>query len=46
VTLIYRRTQNLRSVQRLLGRSKLESTVQYFGIEADDELEISGQSEV
>jgi integrase len=45
-TLIYRRTHNLRAVQLLLGHSKLESTVRYLGIEVDDALEISEQTEI
>ena len=45
-TLIYRRTKNLRAVQLLLGRTKLESTVRYLGIEVDDALEIAEQTEV
>src|SRR5213078_1022972 len=45
-TLIYRRTKNLRAVQLLLGHSKLESTVKYLGIEVDDALEISEQTEI
>jgi integrase len=45
-TLIYRRTKNLRAVQLLLGHAKLESTVRYLGIEVDDALEISEQSEI
>ncbi len=45
-TLIYRRTHNLRAVQLLLGHSKLESTVKYLGIEVDDALEISEQTEI
>jgi integrase len=45
-TLIYRRTKNLRAVQPLLGHSKLESTVRYLGIEVDDALEISEQTEI
>ena len=45
-TLIYRRTKNLRAVQLLLGHTKLESTVRYLGIEADDALEIAEQTEV
>jgi integrase len=45
-TLIYRRTKNLRAVQLLLGHSKLESTVRYLGIELDDALEISEQTEI
>lgn len=46
VTLIYRRTHNLRAVQLLLGHTKLESTVRYLGIEVDDALEIAEQTEV
>ena len=45
-TLIYRRTRNLRAVQLLLGRTKLESTVRYLGIEVDDALELAEQTEV
>lgn len=45
-TLIYRRTKNLRAVQLLLGHTKLESTVRYLGIEVDDTLEISEQTEI
>ena len=45
-TLIYKRTKNLRTVQLLLGHTKLESTVRYLGIEVDDALEISEQTEI
>lgn len=45
-SLIYRRTKNLRAVQLLLGHSKLESTVRYLGIDVDDALELSEQTEV
>ena len=45
-TLIYKRTKNLRAVQLLLGHSKLESTVRYLGIEVNDALEISEQTEI
>ena len=45
-TLIYKRTKNIRAIQLLLGHTKLESTVRYLGIEVDDALEISEQTEV
>ena len=45
-TLIYKRTNNLRAVQLLLGHTKLESTVRCLGIEVDDALEISEQTEI
>ena len=45
-TLIYKRTKNLRAVQLLLGHSKLESTVWYLGIEVEDALETSAQTEI
>jgi integrase len=45
-TLIYKRTRNPRAVQLLLGHTKLESTVRYLGIEVDDALEMSEQTEV
>ncbi len=46
VSLIYRRTKNIRAIQLLLGHTKLESTVRYLGIEVDDALEIAEQTEV
>jgi integrase len=46
VTLIYRRTGNLRAVQLLLGHTKIESTVRYLGIEVDDALSIAEQVDV
>ncbi len=45
-SLIYWRTKNLRAVQLLLGHTKLESTVRYLGIEAEDALELAEQTEV
>jgi len=44
VSLIYRRTKNLRAVQLLLGHAKLESTVRYLGFEVDDALELAVRS--
>lgn len=45
-SLIYRRTKNIRAIQLLLGHTKLESTVRYLGIEVEDALELSEQTEV
>lgn len=38
--------ENLRAVQLFLGHSKPESTVMYLGIEVDNALEISEQTEI
>jgi len=38
--------KNLRAVQLPLAHTKLESTVRYLGIEVDDALEISEQTEI
>ena len=46
ISLIYRRTGNLRAVQLLLGLSKIESTVRYLGVEVDDALAIAEQVEI
>lgn len=46
VSLIYRRTKNLRAIQILLGHTKIESTVRYLGIDVDDALEMAEQTEV
>jgi integrase len=45
-TQIYKRTGNLRAVQLLLGHAKIESTVQYLGVEIEDALAISEQIEL
>jgi site-specific recombinase XerD len=44
--LIYKLTGNLRAMQLLLGHTKLESTVRYLGIEVDDALRLSEQTEL
>jgi len=44
--LIYRRTRNLRAVQLILGHTNIESTVRYLGVELDDALELTDQTEV
>ena len=46
VALIYKRTGNLRAVQILFGHTKLESTVRYLGVDAEDALALSEGSEV
>ena len=45
-TLIYKRSKNIRAIQLLLSHTKLESKVRYLGIEVDDALEISEQTEI
>ena len=37
---------SLRAVQLLLGHSEFESTVRYLGIEVDEALEITEQTEI
>ena len=46
VSLLYKKTGNLRACQLLLGHGKLESTVRYLGIEVDDALALSEQIEL
>lgn len=43
---LYKRTGNLRACQLLLGHSKLERTVRYLGIEVDDALLLSEQTDL
>jgi len=46
VSLLYRKTGNLRACQLLPGHTKLESTVRYLGVELDDALEMSAALEI
>jgi integrase len=46
VSLIYRRTKNIRAIQLLLGHKNLESTVRYLGVDVDDALDLAEQTEV
>ena len=46
VSLLYRKTGNLRACQLLLGHTKLESTVRYLGVEVDDALQLSEALEI
>ena len=44
-SLIYAKTKNLRAIQLLLGHAKLESTIEYVGVEIEDALAISENCE-
>ncbi len=44
--LIYRRAENLRGVKLLLGRSKIDTTFRYLGIEVDDAVEIAEKIDI
>lgn len=46
VSMLYRKTGNLRACQLLLGHTKLESTVRYLGVELDDALALSDALEI
>jgi site-specific recombinase XerD len=46
VAQIYRKTGNLRAVQRLPGHTKMDSTVRYLGVEREDALAISEAVEI
>ncbi len=44
-TLVYARTKNIRAVQLLLGHTKVDNTIRYLGIEIEDALKISEETE-
>jgi integrase len=46
VALVYRRTGNIRACQLLLGHTKLESTVRYLGVDVEDALNMSEQTDI
>jgi site-specific recombinase XerC len=45
-SMVYRRSGNLRTIQLLLGHTKIESTVRHLGIDVDHTLPIAGQVEI
>ena len=45
-SIIYKATGNLRAVQILLGHTKIESTVRYFGVDVEDTLRLAETTEV
>ena len=46
VSIIYKRTGNLRAVEILLGHTKIESTVRYLGVDIEDALLLAEGTEV
>jgi len=46
VSVIYKRTGNLRAVRILLGHTKLESTVRYLGVDIEDALTLAGATDI
>lgn len=45
-SLICKATGNLRAIQILLGKSKIENTVRYLGVDVDDALSLSEATEI
>jgi site-specific recombinase XerC len=45
-SIIYKATGNLRAVQILLGHTKIESTVRYFGVDVEDALTLAERTEI
>jgi site-specific recombinase XerC len=45
-SLIYKATGNLRAVQILLGRSNIENTVRYLGVDIDDALTLAERTDI
>jgi site-specific recombinase XerC len=45
-SIIYKATGNLRAVQILLGRTKIENTVRYLGVDVEDALTLAENTEV
>lgn len=43
--LVYARTKNIRAVQLLLGHTKIDNTIRYLGIEIEDAIKISRETD-
>ena len=46
MSVIYKRTGNLRAVQILLGHTKLESEVRYLGVDIEDALTLAEATDI
>ncbi|TQS72957.1 hypothetical protein ERN12_04020 [Rhodobacteraceae bacterium] len=46
LTLIYKKTGDLRAVQQLLGHTKMDSPIRYLGVELEDALAIAEAIEI
>ncbi len=44
--MIYKAAGNLRAIQILLGHSKIENTVRYLGVDAEDALPLAERTEI
>lgn len=45
-SLIYKATGNLRAMQILIGHTNIENTVRYLGVDVDDALTLSEQTDI
>jgi integrase len=45
-SMIYKATGNIRAIQILLGRSKIENTVRYLGVDVEDALLLAERTEI
>ncbi|MDQ0323633.1 site-specific recombinase XerC [Pararhizobium capsulatum DSM 1112] len=43
---MYKATGNLRAIQILLGHTRIESTVEFLGVDIEDALELADHTEI